>query len=163
MENRNQKKSNNKLSLVDQSQTYNMTFNELVGAIFIRSQIIEMLMREMLMKHPDFKIPNNFDRKPFGELLKYLEPLYSLDLNEIKNEGYIMKGTSMYDDLKTACNIRNEAAHGDYLAGISILDLLHNYGTNAQKERFIIDGIRKDLWSIDYCMIDFYNFCSKYN
>lgn len=147
--------------LFDQSQTYSMSFNELVGAIFVRSQFIEQLMREMLKMHPSYSVPRNFDEKTFGSLLKDLEPLYP-DLKDIKMDGYTMLGTSMYDDLKDARDIRNEAAHGSYLVGLTIMDLLHNYGSNAGSRRLILKGMRKSLWVMDYCMVDFNNYCVKH-
>lgn len=144
--------------LFDQSQTYNMSFNELVGAIFVRSQFIEQLMRDMLRMHPNYSEPNNFNEKTFGSLLNDLKPLYP-DLQDTKVGNYTMLGTSMYDDLKDARDIRNEAAHGDYLVGLTIMDLLHNYGSKANKRHFILKSMRKSLWVMDYCMVDFNTYC----
>ena len=144
--------------LFDQSQTDKMSFNELMGAIFVRSQFIEQLMREMLKKHQGYRIPQNFDEKTFGSLLHDLKPLYP-DLQDVKEGDYIMLGTSMYDDLVDARDIRNEAAHGSFLVELTIMDLLHNYGSKANTRRFVLKGMRKSLWMMDYCMIDFHRYC----
>lgn len=144
--------------LFDQSQTYNMSFNELMGAIFVRSQFIEQLMREMLKKHQGYRVPQNFEEKTFGSLLYDLKPLYP-DLQDIKEGDYMMLGTSMYSDLIDARDIRNEAAHGSFLVGLTIMDLLHNYGSKANKRRFVLRGMRKSLWVMDYCMVDFNRYC----
>ncbi len=146
--------------LFDQSQTYNMSFNEVVGAIFVRSQFIEEMMRRMLILDQNYKPPKNFDEKTFGGLLNDLKKVYP-DINDLKTDDkYIMPGTTMYEDLDSARTIRNEAAHGDYLVGLTVLDLLHNYGSRASRNRFILKGMRKSLWVMDYCMIDFSVYCS---
>lgn len=144
--------------LFDQSQTYEMSFNELMGAIFVRSQFIEQLMREMLKKHQGYRIPQNFEEKTFGSLLHDLKPLYP-DLQDTKEGDYMMLGTSMYNDLIDARDIRNEAAHGSFLVGLTIMDLLHNYGSKANKRHFVLRGMRKSLWVMDYCMVDFHRYC----
>lgn len=147
--------------LFDQSQTYDMSFNELMGAIFVRSQFIEQLMREMLKKHQSYRIPRNFNEKTFGSLLNDLKLLYP-DLQDIKEGDYIMLGTTMYDDLVDARDIRNEAAHGTFLVGLTVMDLLHNYGSKADKRRLVLRGMRKSLWMMDYCMVDFYRYCANH-
>ena len=142
---------------VDQSQTYDMSLNELVGAIFVRSQVIEQLMRQMLEMNKSYTLPADFDRKTFGSLLIDFAICYP-DIKIPKHPDY--PDTTLYADLVDARDIRNDAAHGDYLANMSIAELMHDYGEEAENiNRYLHKGIRKSLWAIDYCMMGMLEYC----
>lgn len=142
---------------VEQSQTYNMSLNELVGAIFVRSQVIEQLMRQMLEMNESYTVPADFDRKTFGGLLRDFTRHYP-DIKTPKHPDY--PDMTLYADLVDARDIRNDAAHGDHLANMSVAELMHDYGKEAESiNRFLHKGIRKSLWAIDYCMMGMIEYC----
>lgn len=58
-----------KIFTIDQSDIADMSFASLVGCIFIRSQAIEQLMRQLLESSSNYTVPNDFERKTFGQLL----------------------------------------------------------------------------------------------
>lgn len=142
---------------VDQSQTYDMSLNELVGAIFVRSQVIEQLMRQMLEMSESYTVPENFARKTFGSLLIDFARCYP-DIKTPKHPDY--PDMTLYADLTDARDIRNDAAHGDHLANMSVAELMHDYGEKAESiNRYLHKGIRKSLWAIDYCMMGMIEYC----
>lgn len=142
---------------VDQSQTYNMSLNELVGAIFVRSQVIEQLMREMLRMDDSYVLPADFDKKTFGSLLVDFAKSYP-DIKVPKHSDY--PDMTLYSDLIDARDIRNDAAHGYHLANMTVAELLHDYGEKAEDiNRYIHKGIRKSLWAIDFCMMGMIEYC----
>lgn len=138
-----------KRARLDQGITLDMSFNEMIGAIFMRSQIIEQLMREMIQLKTDHLIPNNFEKLTYGRLLTIFKDLYP-DIcipYDSRLPQYHLLG-----DLNDAKEARDDAAHGHFLTGIFIMDLLHDYGSVLSKRRFIMKGLRKDLWVIDDAM-----------
>lgn len=144
---------------IDQSQALDMSLNELVGAIFVRSQVIEQLMRQMLEISESYSVPANFDKKTFGSLLVDFTKHYP-DIKVPKHPGF--PDMTLYSDLIDARDIRNDAAHGYHLANMSIAELLHDYGGKAEDiNRYIHKGIRKSLWAIDYCMISMIEYCQN--
>lgn len=149
-----------KKARIDQRLTYDMSFNEMVGAIFMRSQIIEQLMREMIMRYPNYKIPKDFDKQTYGGLLHIFSDLYP-DITKPYDDR--LPEYSLHWDLLAAKEARDNGAHGHFLIGVFILDLLHDYGKPLDKNRFIMKGLRKDLWVVDEAMAQLMNYCGEHD
>ncbi len=145
-----------KVFSIDQSQVYSMTFNEIIGAIFTRSQVIEQLMRQAIEKKDDFEVPSDFERKTFGGLLAIFSQLYP-EIKISDPPGY--PDLSLYGWLESAKKSRDSAAHGDFLGNFAISQLLHDYGTDL--DRFIHKGMRKSLWGIDEALFRMIAFCQE--
>lgn len=140
---------------IDQSQIYGMSFPELTGSIFIRSQVIEQLMRQLLECHDDYELPTNFDRKTFGQLLIDFSKYYP-DIKTPKHSGF--PDLNLYSSLENARDIRNDAAHGYYLAGLGIAEMLDGYGSKLEIDRFNLRAVQKSLQAIDMCIFEFIDY-----
>lgn len=137
-----------------------MSLLELIGAMFIRSQVIEQIMREMLTANQAYNIPSNFDRKTFGGLLKDFAKVYP-DIKDSEHTGW--SDQSLYAYLKTAKYIRDEAAHGYFLSSMAYHQLLHDYGQNADTDRVLHKSLRKSLWMLDEVTIRLIEYSSREN
>lgn len=149
-----------KLFTIDQSQISGMSFAELTGCIFIRSQVIEQLMRQLLESHDRYTMPNDFERKTFGALLIDFSKYYPA-IKTPKEPTY--PDMTLYSSLENARDIRNDAAHGYYLAGLGVAQMLDSYGTNVDIDRFNLRAIQKSLKAIDMCIFELLEFISDNN
>lgn len=115
----------------------------------MRSQIIEQLMREMIQLKTNYRIPNNFEKLTYGGLLTIFKDLYP-DIHNPYDPR--LPEYHLLCDLNNGKEARDDAAHGHFLTGIFIMDLLHDYGSTLSKHRLVMKGLRKDLWVIDDAM-----------
>lgn len=135
-----------------------MSFLELIGAIFVRSQLIEQIMRELIIAIESYTAPANFERKPFGDLLTELTRLYpEIKENPVPPEWQKHLDQSLYSYLNDAKEVRNDAAHGDYLVHLTIEDLLpdkHAEGIN----RLTMKTTRESAQIMDKALVEIWNF-----
>lgn len=140
----------------DQSVLYEMNFLELMGAIFIRSQIIEQLIREMILATEAYQEPKDFDKKTFGQLLKIFEDLYP-EIKQPKDPKW--PTMTLYEDLRIAKEARDEAAHGDFLVHLSVIDLLTGEKVKEKSiDRLTLKAARKSAMAMDDAVFKLWNF-----
>lgn len=137
-----------------------MSFAELTGCIFIRSQAIEQLMRQLLENHSNYTVPANFERKTFGQLLTDFARQFP-DIKIPKDTNY--PDMTLYSTMKNARDIRNDAAHGYYLAGLAVAQVLDGYGRKADIDRFNLRSIQKSLMAVDICVFELLEFIQDNN
>jgi hypothetical protein len=137
-----------------------MSFSELTGSIFIRSQVIEQLMRQLLESHGGYHVPDNFDRKTFGQLLIDFSQTYP-DIKTPENEAY--PDMTLYSSLEIARDIRNDAAHGYYLIGLGVAEMLDGYGSKVEIDRYNLRTLQKSLMSIDQCIFELIEYIQTNN
>lgn len=144
-----------KIFTIDQSQIDEMSFVELVGCIFIRSQVIEQLMRQLLENHGEYVVPSDFERKTFGTLLIDFAKFYP----EVKTpEHASFPDMTLYSSLENAKDVRNDAAHGYHLAGLGVAQMLDGYGLKAEIDRFNLRTVQKGLKAVDMCIFELFEF-----
>jgi hypothetical protein len=142
----------------NQSILYNMSFLELIGAIFVRSQLIEQVMRELIMTKKGYSLPDDFDRKTFGWLLNEFSKLYpEVKVNKAPLEWQQHHDMSLYASLKDAKEVRDSAAHGDYLAHITAKDLMPAKDGKGI-DRLTTKAARKSAMVMDAALIEVWNF-----
>jgi hypothetical protein len=145
---------------IDQSQIYKMSFSELTGSIFIRSQVIEQLMRQLLENHNGYRVANNFSRKTFGQLLIDFSQIYP-DIKTPQTDGY--PDMTLHSSFEIARDIRNDAAHGYYLIGLGVAEMLDEYGSKIEIDRYNLRTLQKSLMSIDQCIFEFIEYIQTNN
>ena len=147
-----------KYTKYDQAVVWDMSFLEAVGAIFVRSQLTEQIMRELILASGSFTEPADFDKKTFGWLLTELAKLYpTIKDNDVPDEWKEHVDLSVYANLEAARDVRNSAAHGEYLAHISIKDLMP--GKHADGiDRLTMKTMRKSVIIMDDALIAIWNF-----
>lgn len=139
-----------------QSTLYELSFLELIGAIFIRSQLIEQIMRELLQQSGTYVAPPKFERKTFGALLADLVKHYpAIKKNPVPEAWQPHHDASLYASLMGAKNVRDSAAHGDYLAHVTIKNLLP--GQNAV-DRLTMKAAREGATVMDEALVAIWNF-----
>lgn len=135
-----------------------MSFLELIGAIFVRSQLIEQIMRELIMLQESYVVPTNFDRKTFGGLLSDFVKLYpEIKDNKVPDEWKEHVDLSLHSSLKDANEVRNDAAHGEYLTLVTIRDLMPDKDAEGI-DRLTMKSIRKNAEIMDKALIEIWNF-----
>ena len=141
----------------DQSILFKMSFLELIGAIFVRAQLIEQILRELIMKKESYIIPVNFDRKGFGWLLVECAKLYpEIKENKVPPEWQDVD-MSLYSTLNDAKDTRDSAAHGDYLAYVTIKELMPGKHYKGM-DRLTVKTTRKSAMVMDNALIELWNF-----
>jgi hypothetical protein len=142
----------------DQSVLRNMSFLELIGAIFVRSQLIEQIMRELILAKEGYVAPADFEKKTFGWLLNKFATLYpEIKENDVPPEWKEHLDMSLYASLKDANEVRNDAAHGEYLVHVTLIDLMP--GKDAKGiNRLTMKAIRENASIMDKALIDAWNF-----
>lgn len=144
-----------KIFTIDQSKLSEMSFVELVGCIFIRSQVIEQLMRQLLESHREYVVPSDFERKTFGALLIDFAKFYP----EIKTPEHAnFPDMTLYSSLENARDVRNDAAHGYHLVGLGVAQMLDGYGLKAEIDRFNLRAVQKGLKAVDMCIFELFEF-----
>lgn len=131
----------------NQGVLWDKSFLELIGAIFVRSQIIEEIMRALIEeKLTETDIPQNFSRLTYGGLLKLLAELYP----EIKQSpvGPEWGDMSLYADLLNAKEVRDDAAHGDYISHLNAAKLMTSDKQGAV-DRLTLKAARKSAMAMD--------------
>lgn len=142
----------------DQSILWKMSFLELIGAIFVRSQLIEQIMRQLILAKEGYKIPVDFETKTYGGLLTEFAKLYpELKENKIPPEYQKQIDMSLYSSLKDAKEVRDSAAHGDYLESITIKNLMPGQ-EDESINRYVLKGVRKSALVMDTTLIELWNF-----
>jgi len=138
-----------------------MSFLELIGAIFVRSQLIEQIMRQLIMAKEGYNPPIDFNKKSFGWLLNEFLRLYpEIKKNTVPSEWQKHLDLSLYAHLKTAKEVRDDAAHGEYLAHVTIKDLMpgkHGKGI----DRLTMKAIRENATIMDESLIKLWNFRAR--
>lgn len=142
----------------DQGILRSMSFLELIGAIFVRSQLIEQIMRELILAKKFYAAPRDFDKKTFGRLLSEFVKLYpDIKNNEAPEEWKERVDFSLYSSLNDAKEIRNDAAHGEYLTHITIKDLMPNSQSDGI-DRLTMKATRKNAEIMDEALIKIWNY-----
>lgn len=147
-----------KYTKYDQSVIWDMSFLEAVGAVFVRSQLTEQIMRELILASESFTEPADFDKKTFGWLLIELAKLYpSIKDNDVPDEWKEHVDLSVYANLEGGRDVRNSAAHGEYLAHVSIKDLMPGeYADDI--DRRTMKTMRQNVMVMDDALIAIWNF-----
>ena len=132
--------------LYNQGVLWDKSFLELIGAIFVRSQIIEEIMRALIREKLGHELPANFDRMTFGGLLSKLADVYP----EIKISPPPPEygDLSLYSDLLNAKNVRDDAAHGDYISHLNAVKLMTSDKQGAV-DRLTVKAARKSALAMD--------------
>ena len=136
---------------IDQRQVYKMDFNEMIESIFIRCQIMEALMRDLISKKGRKIEHDALVRMSFGQLLRTLESRYPEISVWTAKSGF--GDLSLLSYLESAKDLRDSAAHGDYLVHLTISELLVSYGGAVSADRIAVRSARKSLFSIDDALI----------
>ncbi len=140
--------------VMNQAQVSDMRFLELMGAIFVRSQLIEQVMCQLIQERAPEGLPASFDKWTFGRLLKRFDQLYP----EARVGPGGVEDLSVWAWLSSALDARNEAAHGDYLTHLAIHDLMKDYGANISLDRITLRAAQKSLKCLDQAMVEILQF-----
>lgn len=147
--------------IYNQSTLADLSFLELIGAIFVRAQLIEQIMRELTLRKDGYEPPDDFERKTYGQLLAIFVSLYpEIKDNNVPPDYKEHIDMSLHASLKNANDVRNSAAHGDYLAHVSTKDLMPAKDGDGV-DRLTMKSARKSAMAMDTALIELWNYRAK--
>jgi hypothetical protein len=126
-----------------------MSYMELIGSVLGRAQIIEEVMRMMIVRASDTFVHPRQVKGTFDYLVVQFKELYP-------NEGFLI------DLLETGRDTRNGAAHDDLLVALFISDLLSDEHSEEDIDRFNRRGMRKTVEGMDWLLKEMLKFLREH-